>query len=128
MKKILFAGILLFLVFGCTGGQQTGTGTPPTGGPGNVLEAGSGNYERCVSQCNEASAGSGPNCKDGCMIQEAEDTKDTSWCDKLVNQQTKPSCYGTVAKAAGDIKICDKLTVQTERNYCIGTFGGPSTG
>ncbi|HSB46637.1 MAG TPA: hypothetical protein VLD37_01385 [Candidatus Bilamarchaeum sp.] len=125
MKLILSAilGIGLLLL-GCTSGGAPGKGGNTSSG--NILEAGSGNYERCVSQCNEASAGSGPNCKDGCMIQEAEDTKDTSWCDRLANQQARPSCYGTVAKSAGDIKICDRLS-GTDKNYCIGTFGGPST-
>jgi hypothetical protein len=127
MKKILFAGILAIglLLLGCTSSGPSGQSGNQSGG---MMAGGSANYQRCVSQCSEASAGSGPNCKDGCMIQEAEDTKDTSWCDNLVNKQARPSCYGTVAKSAGDIKICDRLTDPTEKNYCIGTFGGPSTG
>jgi hypothetical protein len=129
--KLLLSSLLAIALFilGCTSGGSSNVTKPSgTGGPGNILDAGSGNYERCIEQCSTGNAGSGPNCKDGCMIQEAEDTKDTSWCDRLANAQTRPSCYGTVAKAASDIKICDRLTVPTERNYCIGTFGGPSTG
>jgi hypothetical protein len=88
--------------------------------------SGSDNLRRCMSQCMPEDQGSGLNCEEGCKIQEAQDSKDVSWCDSL--GQNKPVCYGTVAKAAGDISICKKLQDPTEKKHCIATFGGQSTG
>ncbi|MEW6723023.1 MAG: hypothetical protein AB1324_07200 [Candidatus Micrarchaeota archaeon] len=122
--SVVFAALALC---GCLAGPAPQGGNVFVDGDGTG-GMGSANFQRCVGQCDEGNAGSGPICRDGCMMQEAEDTKDTSWCDGLANLQTKPSCYGTVAKAAGDIKICDRLTDQTDRNWCVSTFGGPSSG
>jgi hypothetical protein len=94
--------------------------------PGGGTMTGSANYQRCVSQCGSG-PGSGELCMDGCRVQEAEDTKDTSFCDRLDKRENIPSCYGTVAKSAGDIKICDRLADAGNRSYCIAVFGGPST-
>jgi hypothetical protein len=118
MKSALLL-IPLLLLAGCA--SQNGPGIVDTG-PG-----GSANFQRCASQCQGGNAGSGAFCMDGCRVQEAEDTKDTSWCDRLDNRANVPSCYGTVAKSAGDIRICDRLADDTDHNYCVSVFGGPGT-
>ena len=127
MRNIILAGIVMVMLLGCTSAPPGGTppsGTPPSGGS----MAGSANYQRCVSQCDDPSnAGSGPYCKDGCRMQEAEDVNDYAWCEQLAQKASRGECYGTVAKAAGDLKICDRLSGE-EKNECVAAFGGPSTG
>jgi hypothetical protein len=123
MSRLAVLIIAAFLAAGCaqTGGPG---GFPP---PSATGEVGSANFQRCVSQCDDPSnAGSGPLCRDGCRFQEAENTKDPSWCDRLDQKANRGECYGTVAKAAGDLKICDRLSGE-ERNECVASFGGPST-
>ncbi|MEW6035769.1 MAG: hypothetical protein AB1529_04095 [Candidatus Micrarchaeota archaeon] len=113
MKALVFV-VLAFLLAGCVSE------------PGGSLGAGSANFQRCASQCGSG-PGAGELCMDGCRVQEAEDAKDTSFCDRLYKRENVPSCYGTVAKSAGDIKICDRLADAGNRSYCIAVFGGPST-
>ncbi|MFN7991434.1 MAG: hypothetical protein U0R44_04730 [Candidatus Micrarchaeia archaeon] len=117
MRYVVLALILAVFLAGCAsvGGNQSGTG------------GGSANFQRCISQCGPGNSGNGSLCKDGCRVQEAEDTKSTSLCDQLDNQANRPSCYGTVAKSAGDIKVCERLTDATDKNYCVSIFGGPGT-
>ena len=113
------------MLVGCTSAPPGGT--PPGSPPGSMM-GGSANYQRCVSQCDDPSnAGSGQYCKDGCRMQEAEDTKSTALCEQLDQKASRGECYGTVAKAAGDLKICDRLSGE-EKNECVAAFGGPSTG
>lgn len=129
MKRYLIFAIIVLLA-GCTsteGSLQTSTGA--SGGAvgswggstsGGVLNAG-GNYENCLELCNSG-AGSGPYCKDGCRFEQAENTKDTSYCDQLDQKESIPECYGTVAIAAGDMTICDRLPTQENRNHCVSAF------
>jgi hypothetical protein len=124
MKKMLVIFVALtfvLLLAGCLG-QQTSPGAngTPTGG--------SANFQRCISQCAAGNAGNGTLCKDGCSVQEAADTKSTTLCDSLIDQANRPSCYGTVAKAAGDSTVCGRLSNPTDKNYCLSVFGSPSTG
>jgi len=118
MRNIVLLVSAVILISGCV--SIGGTGTQPG-------QTGSANFQRCMSQCQPGNAGSGPYCEDGCRLEEASDTKDTSWCDGLDNSANRPSCYGTVAKSAGDIKVCDRLPAGTDRNYCVSIFGGPGT-
>ncbi len=80
-----------------------------------------GSFAQCLQRCS-GGAGSGAYCEDGCRFEQAENTKDTSYCDELDQKESIPECYGTVAIAAGDIKICDKLTNTEDYNHCIATF------
>ncbi len=114
MKMIAFL-LLTVLIFGCISS------------PGSKMSNGSENFQRCISQCGSG-AGSGEFCKDGCKIQEAEDQKNSDYCEQLYDKAVRPSCYGTVAKASGNIKVCDKLYNETEHKYCIAVFGSPGTG
>jgi hypothetical protein len=122
-KTLAVIGLAFVLLFaGCL--QQ-----PASPGAGAVPSSGTGraNFQRCVSQCGTGNAGNGTLCMDGCRVQEAADTKSTSLCDSLVDQANRPSCYGTVAKAAGDRSICDRFSNATEKAYCVSVFGGPGT-
>jgi hypothetical protein len=101
---------LALLICGCTS-------------PGQPAASGSANYQRCANQCGGGNAGNGTFCLDGCRVQEAEDAKNTAWCDALDNKANRPSCYGIVAKAVGDRTVCDRLPEGTERNYCVSIFG-----
>jgi len=98
---------------------------PPGGG--NESASGSANFQRCMSQCGPGNAGNGTLCKDGCRVQEAEDTKSTSLCDALDDKANRPSCYGTVAKASGNLSVCNSFSNTTEKNYCVSVFGSPGT-
>ncbi|MFA5091292.1 MAG: hypothetical protein WC483_01495 [Candidatus Paceibacterota bacterium] len=49
-------------------------------------------------------------------------------CESLIDKANRPSCYGTVAKAAGDISVCNGLSNSTDKNYCVSVFGSPSSG
>lgn len=127
MKRFLIFAVFI-LLFGCTStdGSATSTSSTSTSGQsgssteGGVLNAG-GNYEGCLEQCNSG-AGSGQYCKDGCRFEQAENMKDTTYCDQLDQKESIPECYGTVAIAAGDMKICDKLSSQEDRNHCVSAF------
>jgi hypothetical protein len=123
MRKILGIITLAFVLLSAGCLQQ-----PSAPGAGNESPAaGSANFQRCVSQCGTGNAGNGTLCMDGCRVQEAEDAKSTSLCDSLVNQANRPSCYGTVAKAAGDLSICDAFSNATQKSYCVSVFGAPGT-
>jgi hypothetical protein len=125
MKKMLTIIVVLTfaaMLAGCAQQQY-----PPVGG--NVPPSGgSANFQRCISQCGTGNAGNGTLCKDGCSVQEAADTKSTALCDSLINQANRPSCYGTVAKAASNISVCDRFSNTTEKNYCVSVFGSPGSG
>jgi hypothetical protein len=86
---------------------------------------GSANFQQCISQCEPGNAGNGASCKDGCAMQEASDTMDTTLCDSLVDMSNRPSCYGTVAKGASDISVCNRLPDATDKNHCLSVFGSP---
>ena len=119
---------VMVLLLGCTSTEEStpdaaSSGTQSSSGnqmEGGVLNAG-GNYEDCLERCNSG-AGSGPYCKDGCRFEQAENSKDLSYCDQLDQKENIPECYGTVAIAVGDIKICDKLSSQEDRNHCVSAF------
>jgi hypothetical protein len=122
-KALVFVALAFVLIFaGCT--------QPPAspGGENAIPSGGSANFQRCVSQCGAGNAGNGTLCKDGCSVQEAADTKSTTLCDSLIDPANRPSCYGTVAKAAGDISVCDVFTNPEDKNHCLSVFGSPSTG
>ena len=112
----------------CVREWETPCQTSPPGTIPPVTAPGSANFQRCISQCEPGNAGNGALCRDGCSMEEAAGTKSTSLCDALDNPANRPSCYGTVAKAAGDITICDRLTDATDKNYCLSVFGSPGAG
>jgi hypothetical protein len=118
----IFVGLAFALLLaGCLqqAPTQSGNNTPP----GAVNASGSAKFQLCISQCGAGNAGNGTLCKDGCAVQEAADTKSTARCDSLIDMANRPSCYGTVAKAAGDITICNALTNATDKDYCVSVFG-----
>jgi hypothetical protein len=137
-KTLAVIALALVLVFaGClqqpaspgAGTASPGAGTGSPGGGNTPPSAtGSATFQRCISQCGPGNAGNGTLCADGCRVQEAADTKSTSPCDSLVDQANRPSCYGTVAKAAGDLSICNAFSNATEKNYCVSVFGSPGAG
>lgn len=81
-----------------------------------------GSYEDCLYLCSTGGPGTGEYCEDGCRFEQAENTKDTSYCDQMDQKESIPECYGIVAIAVGDIKICDRLSDQEDRNHCVGAF------
>lgn len=124
MKYVLLLALFVLLL-GCTSQQNTQNPNIPTN-PTQPNSIGSANFQRCMTQC-DSGVGSGEFCKDGCKVQEAEDTRNTSFCDSLYKKENIPSCYGTVAKSAGDRSICNRLTNTTQRDLCTAIFGAPGT-
>ncbi len=115
--SMMFVGLAFALLLaGCLGQQAPAQSA-------NMSSSGSANFQRCISQCGAGNSGNGTLCKDGCAVQEAADTKSTARCDTLIDMANRPSCYGTVAKAAGDITICNAFTNATEKDYCVSVFG-----
>ncbi len=117
MRYLILLAAILFA--GCV------SESPDAGGNGGPVDK-SGtittvSYEDCLDKCTSG-PGSGEYCEDGCRFEQAENTKDTSYCDQLDQKENIPECYGTVAIAAGDIKICDRLTDQEDRNHCVAAF------
>ena len=117
MHLIVISLAFVVVLAGCLQQQS------PAGGG-----TGSANFKLCVSQCGAGNAGNGTLCTDGCRMEEAADTKSTSMCESLIDKANRPSCYGTVAKAAGDISVCNGLSNSTDKNYCVSVFGSPSSG
>jgi len=135
MKNAKYAILLAILLFaGCTSmvevSNETGQTSPdgkaaPDGKPAPVDKSGTittVGYEDCLELCESGGPGTGEYCKDGCRFEQAENTKDTSYCDQMDQKESIPECYGIVAIAAGDITICDRLSDQEDRNHCVGAF------
>jgi hypothetical protein len=114
-----FLLVAVLLLVGCTSEvvQDNSTG----GTLDQSGKIGTSSYEQCLDKCSSG-AGSGEYCEDGCRFEQAENTKDTKYCDELDQEESIPECYGTVAIAVGDIKICDKLADQEDRNHCVSAF------
>jgi hypothetical protein len=128
MEKIIALFLFAALLMGCTSDsgtteQTTSQEAQKEDGPkdmsGTITTTG---YADCLDLCDSGGPGTGPYCKDGCRFEQAENTKDTGYCDQLDQKESIPECYGTVAIAAGDIKICDSLPTQEDRNHCVSAF------
>lgn len=80
---------------------------------GRVMDTAT-NFATCMDSCNIIEADTGliskDTCRVGCIMAEAQETRDPQLCiDNVTDALMLPACLTGVAEAIGDITICDKI-------------------
>jgi hypothetical protein len=110
MKALFVAGMLILSAFFLPGCTDEEIQNMITSGIAEEIAVKSGDPARCANLDKSVIS--------DCYSQMAENKKDLSLCDKIVDKYGKQGCIYNVALAMNDAAACAKLTDQTSNGLC----------